>query len=214
MTKAIRGYAYTLDAVLELDGYRAYILEDCDSDLDEPYSIDLGMRRILRLTSDKAYLILESRSDLIIEELEQKEIKLADHLRNKGIKCRTVANYNKGNYAGWRPMWKQALNGRSAIFSENGYALQSRIWADCFEYSFDLVILRPGWLKIGGEDICLIDTGWILEDLLHDAKSFISKVLTEQTDITEEEYYRELTSAGVECISQITEHVWRLEDGE
>ena len=99
-----------------------------------------------------------------------------------------------------------------AVQSHSIFISQYRLklgWGDSFEYSFDLAILRPGWLKIDGEDICLIDTGWILEDLLHDAKSFISRVLTEQTDITEEEYYRELTSAGVECISQITEHVWR-----
>ncbi|MCR5060053.1 MAG: hypothetical protein K6A80_03360 [Saccharofermentans sp.] len=209
MTGILKGYAYTLDAVLTIDGYRAFIFEDRNAGFDEQCIIDLGMRRILKAPREGAYLILESNSELIFEKLEQKEIKLVDHLRSKGIKCRSAANYSKGHYTGWRPMWKQALNGRSAIFSENGYALQNRIWADCFEYSFDLAILRPGWLKIDGEDICLIDTGWILCDLLHGADDFISRVLMEQTDITEEEYYRELTLAGVECISQITEHVWR-----
>ena len=212
MTGIIKGYAYTLDTVLVIDGYRAYILEDLSSDLDDPYCINLGMRRIIKVPHEDAYLILESSKELIIEKLEHKEIKLVDYLRNKGIKCHTAANYSKGHYAGWLPMWMYSLNGRSAIFSENGYALQRRIWTDCDEYSIDLAVLRPGWLKIGGEDICLINTGWILDDFLHGVENFISRILTEKTDITKEEYYKELTSAGVDCISQIKMHVWRPEN--
>ena len=206
MTKIYKGFAYRLGAVVEIEGYRAYLLAGRSSDYEEPFRIDLGRRRVLNLCSEEAYLILESREELIIRKLDQKEIKLTGYLRDDGLKCRIVANYTGGQYTSYCPMWKYALNGGNAIFSENGYAIQSRIWADCWEHSFDMVIFKPDWLKVGGEEICVISANMVLDDLVCEIEDFITRVLSEQTDITEEEFYMELTSAGVGCISQISVH--------
>jgi hypothetical protein len=199
MINLLEGYVYRLGSVMDIPGYQGFILKDDISYGPDDAVIDLGLRRILNLHCKKAYLILVNNNAIRIEEFSGKNNKLSNMLAEMGIKAKTKAGYSKGKNAWHYAICKGPNCSMRGIFSKYGYAVQERIWADCWEYNFKMHLFNPGWVKIGGVDADWFCTSnWVLDDVIDKGSDLIRKALIEPVDISEEKFRKALKKAGLE----------------
>lgn len=198
MNELLEGCVYRLGSVVYISGYEGYILEGDMSDTDRTV-IDLGCRRVLRLCCGKAYLILMNYNSIRFKEFSGEGNKLRDILSEMGITAKI-----KTGHSGYKRAWEHSIcKGANCsmrgIFSKYGYALQERIWADCWEYDFRMCLFNPGWVKIGGVDTDWFCTpAWVLDDVLGKGTKLIRRALAEPVDISEEKYRRALKDAELD----------------
>ena len=198
MNELLEGRVYRLDGVMKIAGYQGYILEGGFS-FSGNAVIDLGHRRVLKLCGEKAYLILVDNHSMRFKEFTGEGNKLRDMLSEMGVRAKT----NTG-YSGYKGAWKYAIcNGRNCsmrgIFSKYGYAVQERIWADCWEHDFKMCLFNPGWVRIGGVDVDWFCTpAWVLDDVMDKGSELIRRALTGPVDVSEEECRRALEDAGLD----------------
>ena len=199
MTKVWEGQIYRLDGVMDIPGYQGFILMN-GSLLEPDYAvIDLGHRRILELHCSNSYLILVSNHAIRVQEISGKNNKLSRMLAGMGIRAKTNAGYSKGKNAWHYAIGKGPACSMKGIFSKYGYAVQDRIWADCWEYDFKMSLFNPGWVKIGGVDTNWFTTpNWVLDDVIGKGSDLIRKALTEPVDISEEKFRKALKKAGLD----------------
>ena len=199
MNEILEGRVYWLVNVMDIPGYQGYILEGDWCSGDGRTVIDLGLRRVLKLCCGKAYLILVNNHSMRFKEFSGEGNKLREMLAEMGVAARTKTGYSKGKGAWEYAIFKGANCSIKGIFSKYGYAVQERIWADCWEHDFKMSLFNPGWVKIGGVDADWFCTPtWVLDDVMDKGSELIRRALTGPVDISEEEYRRALGDAGLE----------------
>lgn len=203
MDKLLEGYAYDLEQLIRIDGYRGFLLEGGSWQYDEPCLYDLGMRRILKSYRSEMRLVLVGKEEMRMLELAH-GCKVSDFLRERGYKCSMIAEYGcrtgkDGKHYGWHGQtWKRALNERRAIFSKNGFALQYKGWADYTFYQFELYILKKEWVMAEGIDIESFQLWNVTEDIMEKAEALIKKALTGRINVTGRELADALKAVGLE----------------
>lgn len=212
MEKILKGTAYELSPVLQIKDYNAYLLEDSSGwNWEEMCRVNLGRKRILHV-SRKLWLILESKEELHIERIEfparydfsedpnglkHPMVTLQDLLRDRGMECKTVAQYDKNSGTRYCPAWERSLDKRRAIFSENGYALQYKGWLDYTFYQFEMKLTKRGWLLIGEHDVECLTLWNVTDDIMDKAGNLIEKVLLKQYVISNEDFAEYIKQAGL-----------------
>jgi hypothetical protein len=210
MEKILKGYSYCLDKLIRIEGYKAFLLESDDKQehfdengfvkSEEVPCYDLGMRRRLRI-SGKVYLILIGEEGMNIIEPDPAGCRLSELLKEKGYNSSSIAEYGGRTGEDGKPHgyywqnWRRALDERKAVFSENGYALQYRGWADYTFYQFELKLLKRGWIRIGGYDIEGFVLWNVTEDIMEKAGKLIEKALLAPQSLSGPEFAEMLKKA-------------------
>ena len=200
MNELLEGNVYRLGSVMEITGYQGYILmeEDAYTGKDSTV-IDLGLRRKLIIPYTKAYLILVNNHVSRAKEFSGKNNKLSTILSDMGINAKTKAGYSKGKNAWHYAIGKGPNSSVKGIFGKYGYAVQEKIWADCWEFDFSMRLFNPGWVRIGGVNTDWLSTShWVLDDVMDKGSKLIRTALTKEVDISEEKYRKVLKKAGLE----------------
>lgn len=199
MDRIVKGYAYSLKHLMDIEGYSGYILACGRSDFKKPYyTINFGMKRELTVYEEEVYLILEGAEGILIEKLEYPGCRLSEYLRRKGIGYRIIAEYDKHRRSSFRPAWEYALTRRRACFSENGYALQYYGWADYTYYQFELNFKTSGWMLLEGHDIAEFKLWYVCEDIMGKAETWIDMALLKPQKLSGEQLADIFKKAGLE----------------
>ena len=200
MNELLEGKVYRLGSVMEITGYQGYILMEEDSYTGKDSTvIDLGLRRRLNIPYKKACLILVNNHAARFKEFSGKDNNLREILSDIGIRAKTKAGYSKGKNAWHYAIGKGADCSMRGIFGKCGYAVQQSIWADCWEYDFNMCLFNPGWLRIGGVNTQWFSTcRWVLDDVIGKGAELIRTALANEVDISEEKYRRLLKKAGLD----------------
>ena len=183
MVKLIKGYASSLEMLIHIDGYTGFLIKSGESGKSKSERrVDLGYRRVFGTLYENLHLVLVGNKKIFFYELPAGRIKLQDFLKEKGYTSKLATDY-KSN-PGLRTNWERAMKERPAVFSENGYALQYCGYLDYTFYQFELNIINPGWVKVGGHDIEKFETWNVMEDILRIFEEPICNALTGRQDIT------------------------------
>lgn len=212
MEKMLKGNVYDLAPILEIEGYCAYLLERRSGFVwEEMCRVNLGRKRILHTDRD-LWLILQSEDGIRMEKMSFPErydfskdpngehhptVNLVEMLREKGLKCRTTANYDTRFKTKIEPAWRHALHSSWGMFSENGYALQFSGWLDYTYYQFEMWIVKKGGLVIGEHDIEGVRVWNVTEDVMEKAEALIRSALEEKHCITEEVFTKCIKECGL-----------------
>lgn len=202
--KLYTGLSYNLSRVLDVgEKYKAYILESRLS--SRRFLADLGRRRYLYLDRT-SYLVLVSDRSVKIYKLKADGndlreglpvIRIKDELEQRGIKCRSIADYAKMTYS-FGTAWERSLRASSAVFSKYGFATQYYFWNDCDDYEFEIRFVKRGHIRIGGRDIMAIRSFHGTEDVMSMAGEYIELALTGPAEMSISGFEDRMKQAGLE----------------
>lgn len=203
-TKVYYGSAYNLEGVYDFDEYfqMIFLLEEGGEWL--PCKVDMGRRRVLYVRKNVKLIIAKNNvieiEPVVFPEKSEPYIKLSDVFKKKGIKCWTSNDTYKHIPSYCRPAWKEALNERGAYFSNNGFAIQEKSnWGEWRStYTFNMIILKKNWIKIGDEDISNIRYCG-KEDAMYKGEKLIEKALGRSYDISKEKFVEQVKNCGFDA---------------
>ena len=194
-----------LDKVIHVEGYKAFLqVCGCEYFAGLPsynMEIDLGMRRVLKVKCLTAFLILVGPREIRKIELESPKTNIRALLIAEGYKPELKADYRK-----YRDAWKHAIGCNcfnyaiTGIFTDHGYAIQRKLWADCWEHTVEVGIVTPGWLRIDGHSITGAAADLVLSDVFDHIGGRLARSLEEPVDITGGQFQEFLKIAGLEGV--------------
>ena len=194
-----------LDKVIRVEGYKT-LLQVCGCECfaglpSYNMEIDFGMRRVLKVKCLTAFLILAGAGEIKKIELESPKTNLRTLLIGQGYKPELKADYRK-----YRDAWKHAIGcdcfnyAITGIFTEHGYAIQRKLWADCWEHTVEAGIVTPGWIKIDGRNITGVGADLVASDVFQHFGDRLIRALEEPVDITGDQLQKYLKDAGLEDV--------------
>ena len=172
--------------------------------------VDLGRRRNLYIYENTSLVIIQNNTieteRLIFPEGTDARIKLSDVFKKKGIEC-WASNEMCKHYQSYphHPAWEQALNEMEAYISDKGFAVQDyNNWDGFCTCSFNMILLKKNWLRIGGSDISTICyRGW--EDVMYKSRELIKNVLGQSNDISKEVFAEKIRLCNLDAEVEIYE---------
>jgi hypothetical protein len=196
---------FELDKVIKVEGFKAYLQvcgEECFFGIPTyNMEIDLGIRRILKLRCLEVFLMLVGAGEIKRIRLEPPKTNLRALLIAQGYKPELKADYRK-----YQGAWKHAIGWEclncsiTGIFTEHGYAIQRKIWADCWVHMVEVGIVTSGWLRIDGHNIIEVRADLVSSDVFDHFSYRIIKALEEPVDITGVQLLQCLKDAGLENV--------------
>ncbi len=194
----VEGTVYKLDKVLQIEGFRGFIVEAGSDCYPSKKKVNLGVRRIIRTGYYPLYLVLAGEQEIKIYPLDDDENDIRSILQDKGYKVSLKADYRK-----YQGAWEHAIGkgfnyGLGGVFTEYGYAVQEKLWADCWEHSLEMKFVKHGMLKIEGHEIQEIKIELVLTDVYDKGRDLIIKSLSQPNDITGKQLAGYLKDSGLE----------------
>lgn len=196
----VEGTVYKLDKVMQIEGFRGFIVKTGNDPRPSKKKVNLGMRRIISTCYYPLYLVLAGEQEINIYPLDDDENDIRSLLQDKGYKVTLKADYRK-----YQGAWEQAIGmgfdyGIVGVFTENGYAVRERLWADCWEHSLEMKFVRPGMLNIEGHDIQEIRIELVLTDVYDKGRELIIKALSKPNSMTGKQLVGYLKDSGLEDV--------------
>jgi len=196
----VEGTVYKLDKVMQIEGFRGFIVKTGNDPRPSKKKANLGMRRIISTCYYPLYLVLAGEQEINIYPLDDDENDIRSLLQDKGYKVTLKADYRK-----YQGAWKQAIGmgfdyGIGGVFTENGYAVREKLWADCWEHSLEMKFVRPGMLNIEGHDIQEIRIELVLTDVYDKGRELIIKALSKPNSMTGKQLVGYLKDSGLEDV--------------
>ena len=194
----VEGTVYRLDKVIQIEGFRGFIVEEGNDHHPSKRKVNLGMRRIIRTHYYPLYLVLAGEQEIDIYPLDDDENDIRSILQDKGYEVTLKADYRK-----YQGAWEHAIGigfdcGFYGVFTENGYAVQEKLWADCWEHSLEMKFVKPGMLKIEGHDIQEVKIELVLADVYDKGRELIIKALLQPNRMTGKQLAGYLKDSGLE----------------
>lgn len=195
----LEGTVYRLDKVMNIEGFRGFIVETEKDSHPVRRKVHLGMRRIFH-TYYPVYLVLAGEQEINIYPMNDDENDIRSILQAEGYKVTLKADYLK-----YQGAWENAIGsgfdyGFTGVFTENGYAVRERLWADCWEHSLEMKFVKPGMLNIEGHDIREIRIELVLTDVYDKGRELIIKALSKPNSMTGKQLVGYLKDSGLEDV--------------